>query len=294
MIRFRTDFLPRYLIHAPVPLALERSLECEILSRQEFRRPVLDIGCGDGLFASILFDEKIDAGIDPNKRELDRARELGAYEELIQCFGESIPKGDQSYNTITTNSALEHVVDPEPVLREAHRLLSADGSLYITVPTDLFDQYTVVNVLLTKLRMHSLSKRFRRLYNKFWSQPHHYPPDEWASLFRKSGFDVVQTIQYDSRETCLLNDSLVPFSFPSWLTKKLFNRWTFASPLRKAVAHAVMLVVHQQDIEAAIGIERGGLVFFKLRKSATTGLAQAPDGLAQGRKAQLHQGSETR
>lgn len=267
MMRFRADFFPRYLIHAPVPLALERSLECEILSGQELRRPVLDIGCGDGLFASILFDEKIDLGIDPNKRELDRARKTGAYQELIQCFGETVPKQDQSFNTIITNSALEHVINPEPVLKEAHRLLTADGSLYITVPTDLFDQYTVVNVLLTKLRMHSLSKRFRRRYNEFWSQPYHYPPDEWASLFRKSGFDVVQTIQYDSRKICLLNDSLVPFSFFSWLTKSLFNRWTFASPLRTVVARAVMLVVHRQDIEAAIGIERGGLVFFKLRKN---------------------------
>lgn len=272
MMRFRTDFFPRYLIHAPVPLALERSLECQILSKQEFRRPILDIGCGDGLFASILFDEKIDLGIDPNKSELDRARQLGGYGELIQCFGETVPKQDQSFNTIITNSALEHVIDPKPVLKEAHRLLSADGILYITVPTDLFDQYTVVNVLLTKLRMHSLSKRFRRLYNKFWSQPHHYPPEEWSALFRKSGFDVIQTIQYDSRKICLFNDSLVPLSFPSWLTKRLFNRWTFASPLRAVVARAVMLVVHKQDIEAAIEIERGGLVFFKLRKIGAAGL----------------------
>jgi len=30
-------------------LAIERSLECELLSQQSFSRPILDLGCSDGL-----------------------------------------------------------------------------------------------------------------------------------------------------------------------------------------------------------------------------------------------------
>ena len=57
-MRFKDNFLLNYLKKAPVPLAVERSLECEILSRQEFVRPILDIGCGEGIFASVLFRGK--------------------------------------------------------------------------------------------------------------------------------------------------------------------------------------------------------------------------------------------
>jgi len=90
-MRFKDNFFYNYVKVAPIPLALERSLECDILSKKTFARPILDIGCGEGIFARVLFDEKIDVGIDPNARELKRARELDAYDELIECFGDKIP-----------------------------------------------------------------------------------------------------------------------------------------------------------------------------------------------------------
>lgn len=266
MMRFGDNYFPRYLKEAPVPLALERSLECEILSRQEFKHPILDIGCGDGLFASILFNEKVDVGIDPKKSELDRARKYAIYEELIQCFGSNIPKENRYFITIYSNSALEHVNDLGPVLKEANRLLSDEGSFYITVPTDLFEQYTIVNVFLTKLRLESIAKRYRILYNGFWAQYHHYPAQEWINLFEKNGFKVVQTIEYGSKSICLFNDFLVPFSFPSWFVKKLFKRWTLFPKIRTLTTYPVKLLVSKEDIEKAIGISNGGLVFFKLQK----------------------------
>ena len=65
-IRFKGNYLESYLRVAPAALAIERCFECEILSRQVFEPPVLDIGCGDGVFASVLFDEQVDLGIDPD------------------------------------------------------------------------------------------------------------------------------------------------------------------------------------------------------------------------------------
>src|SRR4051812_12209599 len=98
-MRFKNNFLANYLTRAPAPLALERAFECEILSKQKFTHPILDIGCGEGLLAYILFDEEVDVGIDPNAKELERAKAFGIYNELIQCFGDNVPKASNSFKT---------------------------------------------------------------------------------------------------------------------------------------------------------------------------------------------------
>ena len=126
-MKINTKFLENYATQAPLALAFERVMECRILSRQTFERPILDIGCGEGLFAHVLFTEKIDTGIDPNARELQRAHALGGYHELIECFGDSIPRPDGAYQTVLSNSVVEHIPNLGPVLREAFRLLALEG-----------------------------------------------------------------------------------------------------------------------------------------------------------------------
>ena len=102
-MKFNKNLLLQYMSMAPLALAFERYLECRIFQKHPFDSPVLDLGCGEGLFSHILFAEKLDIGIDINLRELDRARQLGAYVELIHATGDSIPKPDASYNTIISN-----------------------------------------------------------------------------------------------------------------------------------------------------------------------------------------------
>ena len=62
-MNFRKDFLKK-----PLPSAIEQTLECQILSSKTLEHPMLDLGCGDGIFAYVLFDEKNDIGIDHNVR----------------------------------------------------------------------------------------------------------------------------------------------------------------------------------------------------------------------------------
>lgn len=265
-MKFKNVFFSNYLKVAPIPLALERTMECELLSRQEFPRPILDIGCGEGLFASVLFDEQIDLGIDPDENELRRAKELGMYQELICCFGNNIPRDDKSFNTIFSNSVLEHIEDIEPVLKEANRLLSDEGRLYLTLPTDFFDQYSVANQFLIGFGMKGLASRFRTFFNGFWKHYHYHDKSGWELLFHKMGFETVESIEYGSKKICLTNDFLAPFSIPSLILKKLFNRWTLIPPIRGIFMSFVRLFIRKKEIENAIDIERGGLIFFQLKK----------------------------
>jgi len=267
MMEFKKDFFANYLKFAPVSLALERSLECEIYSKQVFEHPVLDLGCGDGLFAFILFDDKVDTGIDPNPREVKRATQYAIYSEQINCLGDKIRKPDGSYETIYSNSVLEHIPDLEPVLKEVHRLLSAGGNFYVTVPTHLFQTYTVGSRFLTALGLSRLAIKYERFYNSFWSQIHCYTPAVWSDLFERNRFKVVNVIEYGSKKTSLIYGLFIPLAFWGWLIKKLFNRWTLVPTWRKICTWPIYTIIRRGFFIDAIGISKGGLVFIKLVKT---------------------------
>jgi len=266
-VRFHDNFLPRYVREAPLPLAIERSIECELYTQLSFERPILDVGCGEGLFAKILFAEPIDTGIDPNARELERARELGAYNELIECYGNAIPKADATYRTVFSNSVLEHIPDLEPVLREVYRVLAPGGRFYFTVPSHRFDQYTVGNQVLSGVGLRGLAARFRAFYDRFWAHYHYYTLDGWQALARKCGFEVVESFTYDPKRVCLMNDALVPFSLPAMIAKKLTNRWVLVPWLHRLLV-APMTSVAQRAMSDAARTDDGGLVFMSLVKKS--------------------------
>ncbi|MFA4955715.1 MAG: class I SAM-dependent methyltransferase [Candidatus Methanoperedens sp.] len=264
-MKFKENFLMNYISNSPISLALERAMECEILSHQEFARPILDIGCGDGLFAYNLFDEQIDTGIEPNTKELERAKELNCYHELINCNGDNIPKKDGIYNTVFSNSVLEHIEPLDPVLKEVHRLLSKNGYFYATLPTNKFDQYTIVNQILIKIGLKSTARKYRSFFNNFWKHYQYYSPEEWGQLFERIGFRVVECVEYGPKKTCLVNDFFMPFSFCSLVTKKLFNRWILFPSWRKVYLFP-LYYISSKSLKKSIGVHNGGLVFFKLKK----------------------------
>lgn len=262
-----TTHLLNYISCAPLPLAFERTLECRIYSRFQFQRPILDLGCGDGLFAKILFADKIEIGVDPNPRELERARDLGIYEEVIQCSGDAVPKLSGSCNTIFSNSVLEHIPDLQPVLSEMHRLLAPRGKVFVTVPLDRFEDYSVINQLLTILKLDQAAAGYRRFFNRFWKHYHCYSLKEWEQLFEKSGFRVLEAHEYDPKSICLLNDLLAPFSIVGFLCKRLTNRWTWVPWLRRLAFYPICLIA--KGFFQSVDVDKdakGGLVFLALTK----------------------------
>jgi 2-polyprenyl-3-methyl-5-hydroxy-6-metoxy-1,4-benzoquinol methylase len=265
LIKTNSDPIFDYIAMAPLALAFERIMECRILAKHSFERPVLDIGCGEGLFAKMLFMERLDTGIDPNQRELSRAREIGAYAELIQCKGDNIPKPDESYNTIMSNSVIEHIPDIRPILNEAHRLLKPNGRMYLTVPSDKFDQYTLGSQSLSFFGMQKLQQKFRSFFNRFWDHYHFYTPEGWAKIVTEAGYEVEGVHSYGPRKVCLMNDILVPFSILEFLTKKIFNRWTLFPELRRIILSPVVYL-GRYILRGAETSDAGGMVFLSLKK----------------------------
>lgn len=264
-MKFNVNFLKEYLNEAPIPLANERAFECLILSQQDFKRPILDIGCGDGIFAKILFKENIETGLDPLEHELESASNYNIYDELIHAYGDQIPKPDDTYQTIFSNSVLEHIKDLNPVLQEIRRVMKPGGRLYVTLPTNLFEKYTVISMLLNVLGLKKLADKYNNGFNKFWNHFHYYDREGWERIFEKNGFKTDKIIEYGTSTDCIINDALVPFSFPSFVVKKLANKFFISKRFRKLYSPMINSVLEKR-IKIHPGLSNGGLIFLSLRK----------------------------
>jgi ubiquinone/menaquinone biosynthesis C-methylase UbiE len=267
MIRCKKEFLYTYLEKAPIALAIERTFECEILSKQKFQRPVLDIGCGDGVFASVLFLDKIDTGLDADVKELKKSQESGMYKELINGFANNISKSNESYATVFSNSVLEHIQDIDAALNEIYRILQSNGTLFVTVPTNLFDHYSIIYQILSGVRWYSLAQHYQKFFNKFWRHYHYYTRNEWITLFEKHNFFTKAVIEYGKKKDCLFNNLMVPLSIPNYLTKKIVNRYFLIPYFRRFYAH-LMCKMMKKRIKIDPELKDGGLIFFELIKQS--------------------------
>lgn len=94
---------------------------------------VLDYGCGD--CASLLEIRSLGAEpygveVDPNVRDLANALGLCVHVGPL----ETLPEPDQSFDAVTLSQVIEHVTDPEKLLRELHAKLRPGGTLVLTTP----------------------------------------------------------------------------------------------------------------------------------------------------------------
>jgi SAM-dependent methyltransferase len=264
-MKFHRDILRRYLERAPAALAIERMLECRILGQQAFARPILDLGCGDGILAATLFAKRIDVGIDVDAREIATAQRLNAYDELIVCAANCVPKPDASFASVFSNSVLEHIPELDPVVAEVRRLLVPGGSFYVTVPTNRFELYSALGRLLSAIGHERTLSFYRAAYNRFWQHYNVHDESGWRQMFTRAGFEIAETRSYDSSAVCLLNDLLMPAALPAMVNKKLFGRWIALPNLRRWLAPALQRLLGPIVDRLEKGTE-GGLLFLSLRK----------------------------
>lgn len=96
---------------------------------------VFEMGCGGGLNQRFYDDRKVTdfAGIDPNGKLLDAAREQahnrGWSVDIRQAWGEDIPFASGSFDTVVCTYTLCSVAHPAKVIAEMKRVLKPGGKL---------------------------------------------------------------------------------------------------------------------------------------------------------------------
>lgn len=94
---------------------------------------VLDIGCSAGFIADELaLAGGRTIGLDIDVPGLARAqRRYGDRVSFLCAAGERIPVPDESLDVVVFNHIYEHVVDPDAVIADIHRVLRPDGIAYL-------------------------------------------------------------------------------------------------------------------------------------------------------------------
>ncbi|MGQ9598495.1 MAG: class I SAM-dependent methyltransferase [Anaerolineae bacterium] len=223
------DLLWRHVRELPAFRALLRAVEARFYQPLlPLAEPVLDIGCGDGHFASVAFPAPLAAGIDPDIRALREAHKREAYYLLVQARGDRLPFPGERFATVISNSVLEHIPDIEMVLAEVARVLVPGGRFIFCVPGERFGKLLFFPRLFRRLGLESLARAYERYFNRI-SRHHHCNTQEvWQSRLAQADLTLTESFCYFSERAHHALDLGHYLGVPSLIAKKLFGRWILA------------------------------------------------------------------
>jgi SAM-dependent methyltransferase len=231
------NHLERYLRAAPVSLALERAVEVRWYVSLPIQEPVLDLGCGDGLFAERTFREPLTVGIDYNPDELRIAAGQGAYRSLCAADAAHLPFPAASFASVVSNSVLEHLGDLPAALAEIRRVLRPDGRFWFAVPSPLYGELLFYASFLRGIGLRGLAAWYADLINvRLQKNTHCLSLEEWRQLLADAGLRLVRHESYLPRRVMFVSDLGYPLALPAKLWKLWFGRWILWPALRKPLA----------------------------------------------------------
>ena len=197
-------------------LSNENVLRSEVLLLKHFLvtpGKTLSVGCGSGLFESILRSEHgiaIGFGVEPAEAMAAVARKRGM--TVRPGSAEDLPFEDTGFDTVVLNGLPSYVQDLEKVLREAGRVLVAGGWIVVAdVPAE--SSYGILYALAARLGSWE-DPLLRGI-----APPHPYPlpfaasarwrtTREKAELLEKTGFTDLAYAQTLTRHPRFSNDAV--------------------------------------------------------------------------------------
>jgi SAM-dependent methyltransferase len=176
-------------------LAAWRAAELKALRQCTFAPPVLEIGCGNGRFTSLLL-QRVDWGVDLNPREVELCAQGNHTYRRLGCMdARRLTFADGVFATVYANCVVEHIPDLPRVFAECRRVLRPGGAFIATVP-------------LIEMNRHLLLSApwYARLRARQLQHLNLLAEDGWVAALSKAGFSTVRTTPYLSAHMCELWD----------------------------------------------------------------------------------------
>ena len=257
------DFLWLHLRTLPYFRSILRAVEAGYYQDFELPSPALDIGAGDGHFASLTFDFQLDVGLDPWGAPLQEAARYGCYRALVQADAARMPFPDGYFASSLSNSVLEHIEHIDAVLADAARVLRPGAPFLFCVPNGGYLSELSVPRILKKLGLAGLGEIYRDWFRRMSRVYHADPPEVWRARLERAGFALERWWHYFSPEAMRALEWGHYFGLPSLVARKLVGRWII-SPARWNLALTEKLVRRFAD---PAHLPNGTFTFFIARRA---------------------------
>jgi SAM-dependent methyltransferase len=236
-----------YFPHAPLALCVKECARLSVMRRYDCPEPILDVGCGDGLFTRILLPGREVWGIDVDAKEGRWAQASRAYSQIILGDITRTHLPPRFFRSCVANCSLEHVPDIDGALSTIRGALADEGRAYLFVPHRDWASRMVSVRMLHAAGADSAASGLQDRIDRFFYHMHLYDEAGWREVAERAGFRVVAIEPVLSTSTTVTFEALLAPSVLGWVNKKLTTRWTnfpevrrWLSPIAYRMATAVL------------------------------------------------------
>lgn len=230
------DYLTPLLEQAPATWALIRANEIRHLDSVKFIPPILDVGCGNGFIAKIIQsnrNQKFDWGIDLSPEEIKFAKKSGSYKKCRVANVYNLPFDNQIFNTVFSNSVIEHIPNLNQALSEMSRVLKPGGQLIITAPTPYLTTYLMGVTFFEKINLSFLAYWYGIFFNRMFKHYNLYTHKQWQKILQKYNLKLVSHTYYHTPKMIRTHEILAYLAVPYGIAKHFLHYWPVFPKFRK-------------------------------------------------------------
>jgi SAM-dependent methyltransferase len=226
----------RYFPHAPAALAIKECARLTAIRKFECPEPILDVGCGDGLFAQLAFEGRQIWGIDIDASEGRHAHNRATYSQVILGDVTRAQMPEAFFNSCVANCSLEHIPRLPDALTNILRSLRPGAEAFLFVPDKEWASHMLLPRLLKAAGLGSMAKAVQQKIDSIFRHHHLYDAQGWRKMMEEAGFEVVSIEPVLSTATTVAFELLLLPSLLGLVNKKLTTRWTNFPGVRQAAA----------------------------------------------------------
>jgi len=143
--------------------------------------PVLDLGCGDGVFLELLKNKGIEGrGLDISEVAIARTKSKGLSAEQFDFGSQRLPFADNDFSLVVLLDVLEHLYQPPNILQEARRVAK---EVVVAVPN--FNSLPArLQTLLGRVPENNLAKKG----HIYW-----FNLDVLQKMLKETGWQIMET-----------------------------------------------------------------------------------------------------
>ncbi|ABQ27961.1 class I SAM-dependent methyltransferase [Geotalea uraniireducens] len=176
-------------------MSIWRACEYAAYKRYSLPEPILDVGCGDGQYFRLVWPEiNSVVGVDIDVSAIGAARDSGVYSAVYNTPALDMSFSPESFASVFANCSLEHMDNVDIVLNKIWDVLVPNGLFLLSVTTDKFLEWTTLPQLMKVVQDSDVAAHLLDSYKAYHHLVSAFPPNIWANILRKAGFEIVEHV----------------------------------------------------------------------------------------------------